>query len=135
MKIASIMFSLVILAGTVFGDERSSLRFIVTNNPVTHPEKTRAGENIFSQTSELKLIGSALVRFYQVFISPQDIPSCPFSPTCSEYAKLAIAKYGLLAGCLMAADRYSRCNGLSARFYPVDASSNRLIDPPERNLP
>lgn len=132
--IAFIVFFTVILAAGVSADERDSLRFIVRLNPVPGAidggQRAPADDSLLKQTSELKLVGAALIRFYQVFISPQDAPSCPFNPTCSEYGKQAIYKYGLVRGVIMAADRFQRCNGLSARFYPRDPATGRLIDPP-----
>ena len=37
-----------------------------------------------------------LVKFYQLCISPFTMPSCRYTPTCSEYALQAIRKYGPL---------------------------------------
>ena len=39
-----------------------------------------------------------LVKFYQLCISPFTMPSCRYTPTCSEYALQAIRKYGPLKG-------------------------------------
>ncbi len=38
---------------------------------------------------------------------------CPYQPTCSEYAVLALAQHGWLRGGVMAAWRLLRCNPLS----------------------
>ncbi len=128
--------SLLLLAATslIFADERDSLRFIVGLNPVpparSSAHRTPADGKLTAQTSEIKFAGAALVRFYQLFISPQDVSACPFDPTCSEYARQAIYKYGLAAGVVMAADRLQRCNGFSARSYPRDPATGRLVDPP-----
>lgn len=35
---------------------------------------------------------------------------CKFYPTCSEYAKQALLKYGILKGTLMTIARLGRCN-------------------------
>jgi len=51
-----------------------------------------------------------MIRFFQVFISPQDGPSCRYRPVCSVYGRSAVEKYGALAGALMAGDRILRCN-------------------------
>ena len=51
-----------------------------------------------------------LVRFYQRRISPLKKPCCRFYPTCSEYAILAIQKYGALKGSIKALWRILRCN-------------------------
>jgi uncharacterized protein len=132
LKAGSLIVVFLLAALGACADDRDSLRFILKFNPVPGREAAPrvAPESFLNQTSELKMAGAALVRFYQVFISPQDIPSCPFDPTCSEYGKQAIEKYGLLAGVILAADRYQRCNGLSSRFYPRDPANGRLIDPP-----
>ena len=39
-----------------------------------------------------------LIRFYQKYISPLKGPTCRFYPTCSEYCKMAIDKYGIIKG-------------------------------------
>ncbi|MBR5614685.1 MAG: membrane protein insertion efficiency factor YidD [Clostridia bacterium] len=57
------------------------------------------------------LIG--LIKFYRRFISPLTPPSCRYYPTCSEYAILAIKKYGVLKGTLKALWRILRCNPFS----------------------
>jgi uncharacterized protein len=63
--------------------------------------------NVFSAP-----VGGAyfMIRGYQKFISPQDGPNCRFKPTCSEYGKMAVLKYGALMGAFLAGDRLIRCN-------------------------
>lgn len=56
----------------------------------------------------LLLIG--LVRGYQIFISPLLPPTCRYTPTCSQYAILALRKYGVLKGSILAVYRILRCN-------------------------
>ncbi len=51
-----------------------------------------------------------LIRFYRLGISPLKPPSCRYIPTCSEYALLAIEKYGALRGGWMAVKRILRCH-------------------------
>lgn len=38
---------------------------------------------------------------------------CKFQPSCSEYAKQAISKYGALKGSYMATKRIIKCNPIS----------------------
>ena len=54
--------------------------------------------------------GLALVRFYQQAISPMFPPSCRYQPSCSEYTKIAIQKYGLARGSWMGLKRVLRCH-------------------------
>jgi conserved hypothetical protein YidD len=51
-----------------------------------------------------------LIRVFQIWISPQDGPSCRFRPTCSAYGKIAVQKYGAFLGGVLAGERILRCN-------------------------
>lgn len=50
-----------------------------------------------------------LIRLYQSQISPWFPARCRFFPTCSEYAKQAVEKYGPARGSLLAARRLAKC--------------------------
>lgn len=49
------------------------------------------------------------IRFYQRGISPLTPASCRFQPTCSQYAREAIERYGAAKGSWLAARRLARC--------------------------
>lgn len=53
----------------------------------------------------------SMVRAYQVCISPfiGGRAACRFVPTCSEYTRQAIEKYGILRGTIMGMRRILRC--------------------------
>ncbi|OGJ02817.1 membrane protein insertion efficiency factor YidD [Candidatus Nomurabacteria bacterium RIFCSPLOWO2_12_FULL_46_14] len=51
-----------------------------------------------------------LIVFYQKRISVFKKKSCVFYPTCSEYAKEAIRKYGALRGAWLSLRRILRCH-------------------------
>lgn len=53
------------------------------------------------------------IEFYRKRISPLKAPCCRFYPTCSEYAILAIKKYGPIKGFCKAVWRILRCNPFS----------------------
>lgn len=59
----------------------------------------------------------ALFRFYKGAISPYLPNACRFTPTCSEYAVLAVEKYGAFRGALLAFRRILRCNPFSKGGY------------------
>ena len=52
----------------------------------------------------------ALVRFYQLAISPLKPRCCRFEPSCSEYAIQAIRLHGVMRGVWLAAWRILRCH-------------------------
>jgi putative membrane protein insertion efficiency factor len=56
----------------------------------------------------------ALVALYQRVVSPWLPARCRFWPSCSEYARLAIGRQGVLRGGLAAAWRLLRCQPLAA---------------------
>jgi putative membrane protein insertion efficiency factor len=49
------------------------------------------------------------IRFYQRGISPYTAASCRFTPTCSEYAAVAVERYGAGRGGWLAFKRLLRC--------------------------
>ena len=51
-----------------------------------------------------------LISFYQKYISSITRGRCVFYPTCSEYAKQAIEKYGALKGIYLGFLRILRCH-------------------------
>lgn len=55
----------------------------------------------------------ALLDLYKAWISPLLPRSCRFTPTCSEFAKLAVLKYGALQGSARALGRLLRCHPLA----------------------
>lgn len=66
-------------------------------------------------------ISIGLINSYQLFLSPVLPKTCRFYPTCSEYAKQAILKYGLIKGAVFSIKRILRCNPLHPGGYdPVD---------------
>ena len=57
------------------------------------------------------------IRGYQVFLSSLKLPCCRYYPTCSEYALLAIEKYGAGRGAWLALKRILRCHPFHAGGY------------------
>ena len=50
-----------------------------------------------------------LLGVYKRRLSPLLPRACRFTPTCSEYARLALLKYGFWRGGLLASARLLRC--------------------------
>ena len=64
----------------------------------------------------LKKIFTFLITIYQK-ISRLTPPVCRFTPTCSEYMKQAIQKYGVLKGVWLGIKRICRCHPLNPGGY------------------
>ncbi len=122
----------VFLCAPLFAaDEQSVLQELRQRRAeLAAPQASKAPLDLSRSESELEMAAMLLLRLYQVFISSQDGPRCLFTPSCSEYARLAIRRHGLLAGLLMASDRYQRCNGLNPERYLLDARTGKRLDPP-----
>jgi uncharacterized protein len=58
----------------------------------------------------LSLALQAVIRSYQLLVSPLLPSSCRFLPSCSEYAAEAIDRHGPLRGVGLALHRLSRCH-------------------------
>ncbi|MBX3267987.1 MAG: membrane protein insertion efficiency factor YidD [Acidobacteria bacterium] len=57
----------------------------------------------------MKFLVLDILRVYKAAVSPFLPPACRFEPTCSEYARQAVEKYGALKGTWMGMKRILRC--------------------------
>ena len=68
----------------------------------------------------MKRILVKIIEWYQrnisLWLESKNI-KCKFYPTCSEYTKQAIEKYGVLKGCFLGIKRILKCNPLSKGGY------------------
>lgn len=88
-------------------------------------------DNGFSYPSGILL--SAL-SFFQKTIGRVDGDRCSMSPSCSNYAKEAVHRYGPLAGIMMTVDRLYHEQGLAGEVPAVVVDEKiRWCDPVEAN--
>ncbi len=52
----------------------------------------------------------AIIRFYQLVISPILPSACRYTPTCSAYGIEALKKHGAIKGSVLTIKRILRCN-------------------------
>lgn len=58
----------------------------------------------------MKRVMLGIIAFYQKKLSPLKKPCCRFYPSCSEYARQAVDKYGALKGGFLATKRILKCH-------------------------
>jgi putative membrane protein insertion efficiency factor len=71
------------------------------------------------------LLARGLIRVYRYSLSSLVGRTCRHLPTCSEYADIAIGRYGLWRGGWIAVARFWRCRPLGSHGF----------DPVPENLP
>jgi putative membrane protein insertion efficiency factor len=62
----------------------------------------------------MKILVLDLLSVYKAMISPFLPAACRFEPTCSEYTRQAVIKYGALKGTWMGLKRILRCQPFCA---------------------
>ena len=58
----------------------------------------------------MRKVAVGLIVVYQWVISPLIGPACRYEPSCSEYTRLAIERYGVGRGAWMGLKRIGRCH-------------------------
>lgn len=65
----------------------------------------------------MRAIIIGFIRAYQLIVSPWLPTACRFNPTCSEYAILAIRKFGVVKGSRLVVGRLLRCRPFGKHGY------------------
>jgi putative membrane protein insertion efficiency factor len=81
--------------------------------------------HFLSKVSRLSLLFMLFV--YQKLVSPLTPRSCRFYPTCSQYSKEAIERFGVLKGIHLTLKRIARCHPFNHDEYydPVPPRKER----------
>ena len=80
----------------------------MTSNQTIRPNPFLRGLTTIWRLPRMLLVG--VVRLYRIGISPYFSSTCRYTPTCSEYAIVALKEYGALRGTILATWRILRCN-------------------------
>lgn len=68
-----------------------------------------------------------LIELYRTYVSPMRLPTCRFTPTCSQYAVEALAEYGLIRGGWLTAVRLAKCGPWHRGGWdPIPERRNKL---------
>jgi uncharacterized protein len=89
--------------------------------------------NFFIKYNPVSLLFGGALYFYQAVISRQIMQGCAFDPSCSNFSRQCIRKFGVVKGVALSTDRLTRCTRLSAiDFHPVMFNpSGKVNDQPE----
>lgn len=114
-------------------------------NPNDFDYYKRAGNNthvmenhsksIVAKVNPLTIVLKGAMLLYQNVLSPQLSKTCAYQITCSNFSKQAIAKFGIIKGMFLGADRLMRCNRialLDLDFLDIDEATGTIIDPLNR---
>ncbi|MGN0038331.1 MAG: membrane protein insertion efficiency factor YidD [Coriobacteriales bacterium] len=72
-----------------------------------HPREGGGFFNALARAPKRAVI--SFIRFYQKAVSPLFPRTCRFVPSCSQYAIIAVQRYGLAKGGLLAVKRLLKC--------------------------
>ncbi len=91
-------------------------------------------KKIWKKYNPVNMTFGGLLYIYQNAITYQFSAGCIYNPTCSEFSKQCINKYGLFKGFILSADRLSRCSRIVVsdihplKIDPHNHKANDLID-------
>jgi putative membrane protein insertion efficiency factor len=97
------------------------------NSLTPNPFPSGKGDQIESIT---RFLAVRAIAIYRAAVSPVihaiNGPACRFEPSCSVYARDAIAEYGIVRGGIMAIWRVARCTPMGGHgFDPVRGRGTR----------
>ncbi|MDH5748217.1 MAG: membrane protein insertion efficiency factor YidD [Rhodospirillales bacterium] len=84
--------------------------------------------------NSVSVVLKALIRAYQLILSPILPGSCRFYPSCSEYAHESVSRHGAARGSVLAVWRILRCHpwnegGVDPVPTPVHAETRKDVAP------
>lgn len=93
-------------------------------------EKEQHRFKIGQNRNELESTAALLFTSYKKFISPQDMTSCVFQPSCSAYAMQSIQNDNIFIAYVKIFDRLTRCHPLVKQGqYPFNKKTGLYYDP------
>ncbi len=100
---------------------------------MTPATRDAARETRVTRANPVTVVLVALVRAYQLVVSPWIAPRCKYYPSCSAYAVQALQVHGPVKGVGLAVWRLLRCNPWS--LGGVDHVPPRSGSPPDSPAP
>ena len=102
--------------------EKQHRNFLLTRN-----------SNPLLRYNPVTLAFGAALYVYQNTLSRQLSASCLYSPSCSEFSKILINRYGLIKGIFLTSDRILRCNRIAVldiKYFQFDDHDHKVHESP-----
>ena len=142
LRLALILVLLMLLktkfinAQIVVTDEQLIKAHQLNQNPRSNqrPAMEFGERSWIAKYNPASLVAKGAMYVYQNAISPQISSDCLYHPSCSDFAKQCIQKYGFFKGVSLGADRLTRCTNLAEDEITLlkrDKNGN-YIDAPSR---
>lgn len=100
---------------------------LIQEDSANNYAKAKTPDSKTYTVSSAAIITNLGFKFYKSFITSQDNSNCPFTPSCSQYMKESIQKYGIF-GVIKGLERLKRCTNdeHSRNLYPTDSNSKHV---------
>ncbi|HOO83399.1 MAG TPA: membrane protein insertion efficiency factor YidD [Prolixibacteraceae bacterium] len=124
----SLIFVLLFVAIVAHAQQLMNKQLLSKINQPEAKEKYvfKTGQN----RNELEGTFALMFTAYKKYVSPQDMSSCVFHPSCSVYAMQAIQQENAFVAYLKIFDRLTRCHPLVKQGqYPFDPKTGLYEDP------
>jgi putative component of membrane protein insertase Oxa1/YidC/SpoIIIJ protein YidD len=132
MKLITCIILLLLMSFSVAAQPESATAALARQLAGYQPAKQvhRHRARLHWSRNPLVLTARILLFVYQQVLSPQLKTNCPYSPSCSEFARQSITHWGLLTGSWMAADRLIRCSYCTIRLDKhIQLNTEKISDP------
>ena len=125
----NILLPLLMCINSIGAAQISDNLSLLVDNSINEMAITETHDHHNSNKNTATSLSWRSFTFYKKYISSQDISSCNFSPSCSEYARQAVLMEGIIVGIANSMDRFTRCNGMNLENYQFQSGKNLLYDP------
>lgn len=140
LKASSCLILLLLISSTGFSQTvnlANDLMLVdsVSKGSVHHSEKRpyiyKNQPKTFKNSNPLSLLYGGSLYVYQNVVSQHLSASCLYDPSCSDFSKQSVKKYGIFKGILLSLDRLNRCNRIAATGLnpgQLNRETNRFSD-------
>ncbi|MEY2829158.1 MAG: hypothetical protein RIQ33_1016 [Bacteroidota bacterium] len=130
-----VLFLIIIFAPHLFLSAQNKNDLLLMKQTISQYPSANSTKHftLLKRKNPLLMPLTASLYLYQNIISPQLATDCPHIPSCSNFSKQCIAKYGIVKGVALSADRLTRCSPVSMMDLPTywfDLISNKIDDNP-----